>query len=248
MLPGGRGVEKTRAMNNQLSATNGTSVNAARMVNKTHHTEALVITRQGSANKKPKMPKTQTIENASPRAKSQIAKPLAQRPPKQPIARVIPIQESAIGWPRTRRLTTGNRETRAKATAEIGSHRESPKRASKTPSSVDPIRILKHHGSMMVSPCSRSTRTRHRGNILLVAQWQRSTISSCRRKGNSGINSPLMHLIVTPWTSTLGNVAYRTGKKSEWDYQNLRAPNAPESAPFIKRPMYRKGWDDILKA
>jgi len=52
------------------------------------------------------------------------------------------------------------------------------------------------------------------------------------------------------WTTEanhLGNVAYRTGKKIEWDYQNLRARNAPEAAPFIKRPAYRKGWDDILK-
>jgi len=53
------------------------------------------------------------------------------------------------------------------------------------------------------------------------------------------------------WTTEanhLGNVAYRTGKKIEWDYQNLRARNAPEAAPFIRRPEYRKGWEDILKA
>lgn len=52
------------------------------------------------------------------------------------------------------------------------------------------------------------------------------------------------------WTTEanhLGNVAYRTGKKIAWDYQHLRAANAPEAAPFIKRPAYRKGWDDILK-
>ena len=42
------------------------------------------------------------------------------------------------------------------------------------------------------------------------------------------------------WTTEanhLGNVAYRTGKKIEWDYKNLRARNAPEAAPFIKRPL-----------
>jgi hypothetical protein len=51
------------------------------------------------------------------------------------------------------------------------------------------------------------------------------------------------------WTTEanhLGNVAYRTGKKIEWDYKNLRATNAPEAAPFIKRPEYRKGWNNIL--
>ncbi len=50
------------------------------------------------------------------------------------------------------------------------------------------------------------------------------------------------------WTTEanhLGNVAYRTGKKIEWDYQNLRARNAPEADQFI-RSEYRKGWDRIL--
>jgi predicted dehydrogenase len=51
------------------------------------------------------------------------------------------------------------------------------------------------------------------------------------------------------WTTEanhLGNVAYRTGKKIEWDYRTMRAKNAPEADRFIRRE-YRKGWDDILK-
>ncbi len=39
----------------------------------------------------------------------------------------------------------------------------------------------------------------------------------------------------------LGNVAFRAGKKLEWDYKNLRATNAPETEPMIHRK-YRKGW------
>jgi predicted dehydrogenase len=39
----------------------------------------------------------------------------------------------------------------------------------------------------------------------------------------------------------LGNVAYRTGRKLEWDATKLYAPNAPEAEPFIRRD-YRKGW------
>lgn len=39
----------------------------------------------------------------------------------------------------------------------------------------------------------------------------------------------------------LGNVAYRTGKKLEWDAAALRAKNAPEADPFIRRE-YRTGW------
>jgi predicted dehydrogenase len=40
----------------------------------------------------------------------------------------------------------------------------------------------------------------------------------------------------------LGNVAYRVGKKLEWDADNLRARNAPEAGPFLHRE-YRKGWE-----
>jgi hypothetical protein len=39
----------------------------------------------------------------------------------------------------------------------------------------------------------------------------------------------------------LGNVAYRAGKKLEWDPVALRATNAPEADRFIRRE-YRKGW------
>ena len=39
----------------------------------------------------------------------------------------------------------------------------------------------------------------------------------------------------------LGNVAYRTGKKLEWDPVALRATNAPEANEFI-RCNYRNGW------
>jgi predicted dehydrogenase len=39
----------------------------------------------------------------------------------------------------------------------------------------------------------------------------------------------------------LGNVAYRVGKKLDWDPAGLRATNAPEAEPLIHR-VYRKGW------
>ena len=40
----------------------------------------------------------------------------------------------------------------------------------------------------------------------------------------------------------LGNVAYRVGKKIEWNPAELKCPNAPEADRFIKRE-YRKGWN-----
>jgi predicted dehydrogenase len=39
----------------------------------------------------------------------------------------------------------------------------------------------------------------------------------------------------------LGNVAYRTGKKIEWDSKELKAVNAPDAAQYVQRE-YRKGW------
>jgi predicted dehydrogenase len=40
----------------------------------------------------------------------------------------------------------------------------------------------------------------------------------------------------------LGNVAYRTGKKIEWDAAALQVTNTPDAAKFIRRE-YRKGWE-----
>lgn len=39
----------------------------------------------------------------------------------------------------------------------------------------------------------------------------------------------------------LGTVAFRTGKKLEWDPVNLKAPNCPEADRFL-RGTYREGW------
>ena len=40
----------------------------------------------------------------------------------------------------------------------------------------------------------------------------------------------------------LGNVAYRAGKKIQWDTKEMRATNAPNAERFIRRD-YRKGWN-----
>src|SRR6185437_13516309 len=39
----------------------------------------------------------------------------------------------------------------------------------------------------------------------------------------------------------LGNVAYRAGKRLEWDARAMRIRNAPEAEHFLSRE-YRKGW------
>ena len=42
-------------------------------------------------------------------------------------------------------------------------------------------------------------------------------------------------------TVLLGTVAYRAGKKIEWDGPNFQATNCPEAEAFLRRD-YRKGW------
>jgi len=42
-------------------------------------------------------------------------------------------------------------------------------------------------------------------------------------------------------TVLLGNLALRTGKKIDWDRDNMRAKGVPEADQFI-RPAYRSGW------
>jgi len=40
----------------------------------------------------------------------------------------------------------------------------------------------------------------------------------------------------------LGAVAFRVGKKLEWDVRNVKATNAPEADQLLSRE-YRKGWE-----
>jgi len=71
-------------------------------------------------------------------------------------------------------------------------------------------------------------------------------IQACKGLGPA----PGSNFLYSSWVTQsnhLGNVAYRVGKKLEWDYVNLRCPNAPEASQYIRRP-YRKGWEGILKA
>lgn len=42
-------------------------------------------------------------------------------------------------------------------------------------------------------------------------------------------------------TALLGNVAFRAGKKLEWDWKTLKAANCPEADQFIQHK-YRAGW------
>ena len=67
----------------------------------------------------------------------------------------------------------------------------------------------------------------------------REWVEACKGRGRTlchfGYSGPLTETVL------LGNVAFRTGKKLEWDAANLRATNAPEADKFLRRD-YRAGW------
>ena len=53
---------------------------------------------------------------------------------------------------------------------------------------------------------------------------------------NFGYSGPLAETVL------LGAVAFRTGKKLEWDARTMKATNCPEADKYISRT-YRKGWE-----
>ena len=67
------------------------------------------------------------------------------------------------------------------------------------------------------------------------AEW----IQACKTGSPTGSNFEYAGWLTE--ANHLGSVAYRLGKKLEWDAENLVAKNCPEAAPLVKRE-YRKGW------
>ncbi|MBM3832664.1 MAG: Gfo/Idh/MocA family oxidoreductase [Verrucomicrobia bacterium] len=67
------------------------------------------------------------------------------------------------------------------------------------------------------------------------AQW----IEACKTGKPTGSNFDYAGALTE--ANHLGNVAYRIGKKIEWDPVNLKARNAPEADRLIRKE-YRKGW------
>jgi predicted dehydrogenase len=67
------------------------------------------------------------------------------------------------------------------------------------------------------------------------AEWVRACKTGEPTLCHFGYSGPLTE------ANHLGNVAYRAGKRIEWDAKNLRIPNAPEAEQFLGRE-YRSGW------
>ena len=67
------------------------------------------------------------------------------------------------------------------------------------------------------------------------AEW----IQAC--KTGSATTCPFSYSGPLTEANHLGSVAYRAGKKIQWDAKNLKIPNAPEAERFLGRE-YRPGW------
>ncbi len=67
------------------------------------------------------------------------------------------------------------------------------------------------------------------------AEWIHACKTGAPTTCNFAYSGPLTE------ANHLGNVAYRAGKKLEWDAVNMKFPNAPEAEKFLGRES-RKGW------
>ncbi|MFC1498184.1 Gfo/Idh/MocA family protein [Verrucomicrobiota bacterium] len=67
------------------------------------------------------------------------------------------------------------------------------------------------------------------------AQW----INACKGNLKTSCNFDYAGKMIEQMM--LGLVAYRTGKKIEWDKDNMKAANCPEADQYIRKT-YRKGW------
>ncbi|MBI4579663.1 MAG: Gfo/Idh/MocA family oxidoreductase [Planctomycetes bacterium] len=64
-------------------------------------------------------------------------------------------------------------------------------------------------------------------------------VEACKHGGTTTCNFEYSGALVE--TVLLGNVAYRSGRKIEWDAARMKIPNAPEAEEWLRRE-YRKGW------
>jgi hypothetical protein len=65
-------------------------------------------------------------------------------------------------------------------------------------------------------------------------------IAACKGKGKAMANFDYAGPLTE--ANHLASIAYRMGKKLEWDPAAMRATNCPEASALVKRE-YRKGWD-----
>ena len=112
------------------------------------------------------------------------------------------------------------------------------------------------YGTLFVGTQGRMILTEHSEHLLLpekeFADFERPPqsipnsighhsewVQSC--KDGSPTTCPFSYSGPLTEACHLGNVAYRAGKKIEWDAKKMKIPSAPDAERFLRRE-YRKGW------
>lgn len=75
--------------------------------------------------------------------------------------------------------------------------------------------------------------------LCLFDSRHREWIAACKTGSPTTCNFDYSGAVTQ--TVLLGNVAYRAGRKLEWDAANMKFPNAPEADKYLQRE-YRAGW------
>ena len=95
--------------------------------------------------------------------------------------------------------------------------------------------VMRSEGWMGMGTCS----VRYEGEVIRLKAGKTGIACKAGKADGAGANfsygGHLTEIVL------LGNVAYRSGKKIQWDTNEMRATNAPDAEPFIRRD-YRRGW------
>ena len=89
--------------------------------------------------------------------------------------------------------------------------------------------------SQSASGASDSACLRSRSRVGRHADW----VAGC--KTGSATGSAFAYASKMTEAILLGNVAYRVGRRIEWDAEAMKAKGCPEADALLKRP-YRPGW------
>jgi hypothetical protein len=101
--------------------------------------------------------------------------------------------------------------------------------------------LLSDYGKLLLLPESDfADNKRPEKSIPESPGHQKEWLAAC--KTGSPTTCPFSYSGLLTESNHLGNVAYRLGKRIEWDSKNLKCPNAPEADPLIRRN-YRDGWN-----
>ena len=76
---------------------------------------------------------------------------------------------------------------------------------------------------------------------MVSIRWARGTASAYRPSLYKATTCPFSYSGPLTEANILGIVAYRTGKKIDWDAKLMKARGCPEAEAFIRKT-YRKSW------